>query len=108
MARTILKTWPTSRARREAAATRAAAEQSLPPPEHPVATAMSQGVHGDGSPSSEDAEDLVTPMPPPNLGDPESDDDDDNDGSSNSSSSSNASTHSSNSNQERGTDDEDD
>jgi hypothetical protein len=46
-------------------------------------------------------------MPPPNLGDTESDDVDDDDGSSDGSSSSDASTHSSDSNQESGTDDED-
>jgi hypothetical protein len=80
-------------------------EKQPPPPVAPVAAAMSQGAQGDGSPSSEDAEDL-TPMPPLNLGDPESDDDDDNNVSSDGSSSSNASTHSSNSNKGSGTDDE--
>jgi hypothetical protein len=67
---------------------------------------MSQGNQGDGSPSSGDWENL-TPMPPADLGDPESDDDDDDDGSSDGSSSSDASTHSSDSDQESGTDDED-
>jgi hypothetical protein len=75
------------------------------PPEPSIAAAMSPRAQEDGSPSSEDVEDL-TLMPPHNLGDPESDDDDDDDGSSDGSSSSDASTHSSNSNQESGTDDE--
>jgi hypothetical protein len=105
MARMISTTRPTSRARREAATTRRAAEQLPLHPLPPVTVAMSQGTQGDGSKTSEDAED-PTPMPLPNLGDPESDDDNDDDGSSNHSSSPNASTHSSNSDQGSGMDDE--